>query len=212
MTGTGLKTSSLVFQLCLGTPHSFFHNENFIDRKAWQAAVHGIAEPDMTEWLSFTYYKNSLAVNIEHFLKFSVLCYGIIGAYSCRRRRRFTAVFVPGESRGQRNLVGCCHRVAQSWTRLKLLCMNACMHALEKQMATHSSILPWRILGMAEPGGLSSMGSYRVGHDWSDLAAAAASLQEPCLELREESNTIVFVESLCSLGHKNFSCVWHWVL
>ena len=49
MTGTGLKTSSLVFQLCLGTPHSFFHNENFIDRKAWQAAVHGIAEPDMTE-------------------------------------------------------------------------------------------------------------------------------------------------------------------
>ena len=41
-------------------------------------------------------------------------------------------------------------------------------------MATHSSILAWRIPGMGEPGGLPSMGSHRVGHDWSDLAAAAA--------------------------------------
>ena len=42
-------------------------------------------------------------------------------------------------------------------------------------MVTHSSVLAWRILGMAEPGGLPSMGSHRVGHDWSDLAAAAAA-------------------------------------
>ena len=46
-------------------------------------------------------------------------------------------------------------------------------HALEKEMATHSSVLAWRIPGTAEPGGLSSMGSHRVGHDRSDLAAAA---------------------------------------
>ena len=39
-------------------------------------------------------------------------------------------------------------------------------------MATHSSVLVWRIPGMGEPGGLASMGSHRVGHDWSDLAAA----------------------------------------
>ena len=45
-------------------------------------------------------------------------------------------------------------------------------HALEKEMATHSSVLAWRIPGTGEPGGLS-MGSHRVGHDWSDLAAAA---------------------------------------
>ena len=44
---------------------------------------------------------------------------------------------------------------------------------LEKEMATHSSILAWRIPGTGEPGGLPSMGSHRVGHDWSDLAAAA---------------------------------------
>ena len=60
------------------------------------------------------------------------------------------------------------HGVSQSWTRLKRLCM----HALEKEMATHSSILAWRIPGTEEPGGLPSMGSHRVG---CDLAAAAAS-------------------------------------
>ena len=52
-----------------------------------------------------------------------------------------------------------------SCTRLKRLCMHACMHALEKEMATHSSILAWRILGTEEPGGLPSMGSHRVEHD-----------------------------------------------
>ena len=43
-------------------------------------------------------------------------------------------------------------------------------------MATHSSVLPWRIPGTGKPGGLPSMGFHRVGHDWSDLAAAAASV------------------------------------
>ena len=53
------------------------------------------------------------------------------------------------------------------------------MHALEKEMATHSSILAWRIPGTEEPGGLPSMGSHRVGHDGSDLAAAAAAANAP---------------------------------
>ena len=47
-------------------------------------------------------------------------------------------------------------------------------HALEKEMATHYSALAWRIPGTGKPGGLPSMGSHRVGHDWNDLAAAAA--------------------------------------
>ena len=42
-------------------------------------------------------------------------------------------------------------------------------------MATHSSVLAWRIPGTGEPGGLPSMGSHRVGHDWSNLTAAAAA-------------------------------------
>ena len=49
---------------------------------------------------------------------------------------------------------------------------------LEKEMATHSSVLAWRIPGMGEPGGLPFMGLHRVGHDWSDLAAAAAALHK----------------------------------
>ena len=47
----------------------------------------------------------------------------------------------------------------------------------QKEMATHSSVLAWRIPGMGEPGGLPSMGSHRVGHNWSDLAAAADYIQ-----------------------------------
>ena len=49
-------------------------------------------------------------------------------------------------------------------------------HALEKEMAAHSSVLTWRIPGTGEPGGLPSMGSHRIGHKWSDLAAAAVPL------------------------------------
>ena len=51
--------------------------------------------------------------------------------------------------------------------------------ALEKEMATHSSVLDWRIPGMGEPGGLPSMGLHKVGHDCSDLAAAAAAACSP---------------------------------
>ena len=66
------------------------------------------------------------------------------------------------------------HGVTKSWTRLSNFTFTFHFHALEKEMATHSSVLTWRILGTGEPGGLLSMGSHRVGHDWSDLAAAAA--------------------------------------
>ena len=51
-------------------------------------------------------------------------------------------------------------------------------HALENEMTTHSSILAWRIPGTEEPSGLPSMGSHRVGHNWGDLAAAAAATTE----------------------------------
>ena len=57
------------------------------------------------------------------------------------------------------------------------ICISCKSPALEKEMATHSSVLAWRITGTGEPGGLPSMGSHRVGHDWSDLAAAASLLQ-----------------------------------
>ena len=65
----------------------------------------------------------------------------------------------------------------KSQTRLSDFTFTFHFHALEKEMATHSSILAWRIPGTGEPGGLPSIGSHRVGHDWSDLAAAVAAAE-----------------------------------
>ena len=65
------------------------------------------------------------------------------------------------------------HGVTRSQTRLSDLTFTFHFHALEKEMATHSSVLAWRIPGIGEPGGLLSMRSHRVGHDWSNLAVAA---------------------------------------
>ena len=65
-------------------------------------------------------------------------------------------------------------RARHDWaTSLSLFTFH--FHTLEKEMATHSSVLAWRIPRTEEPSGLPSMGSHRVGHDWSDLAAAAAA-------------------------------------
>ena len=57
------------------------------------------------------------------------------------------------------------HGVGKSRIRLIVFTFTFHFHALEKAMATHSSVLAWRIPGMEEPGGLPSMGSHRVGHD-----------------------------------------------
>ena len=57
------------------------------------------------------------------------------------------------------------HVVARTQTQLSNFTFTFHFHALEKEMTTHSSVLAWRIPGMAEPGGLPSMGSHRVGHD-----------------------------------------------
>ena len=57
------------------------------------------------------------------------------------------------------------HGVAEGQTRLSDFTFTFHFHALEKEMATHSSVLAWRIPGMGEPGGLPSMGSHRVRHD-----------------------------------------------
>ena len=77
-----------------------------------------------------------------------------------RRQWHPTPVLLPGKSHG--------------WRSLSDFTLTFPFHALEKEMATHFITLAWRIPGTGEPGRLPSMGSHRVGHDWSDLAAAAA--------------------------------------
>ena len=93
----------------------------------------------------------------------------------CNRRGRWhpTPVLLPGKSHGWRGLVGCSpwgRWVRHDWvTSLSLFTFT---HWRRKWQPTR--VLAWRIPGTGEPGGLPSMGSHRVGHDWSDLAAAAA--------------------------------------
>ena len=93
--------------------------------------------------------------------------YCTIALISHTRRRQWypTPVFLPGKSHGRRSLVGCSPWVTKSRTQLSDFAFTFHFHALEKEMATHSNVLAWRIPGMAEPGGLPSMGSHRVRHD-----------------------------------------------
>ena len=80
---------------------------------------------------------------------------------SQRRQWQPTPVLLPGKSHGWRSLVGC-----SPWGRWESDATERLhFHALEKEMATHSSVLAWRIPGTGEPGGLPSMVSHRAGHD-----------------------------------------------
>ena len=108
----------------------------------------GREESDTTEWLPF---------------HFSLLCIGEGNGNPLQ----CSCLENPRDGRAWWAAV---YGVAQSWTRLSDFTFTFLFYALEKEMATHSSILAWRIPGMAEPGGLRSMGLHRVGHDWSDLA------------------------------------------
>ena len=95
------------------------------------------------------------------------------------RRRQWhpTPVLLPRKPHGRRSLVGCSPWGRWNRTWLSNFTFTFHFHALEKEMATHSGVLAWRIPGTGKPDGLPSMGSHRVGHDWSDLAAAAACLE-----------------------------------
>ena len=123
----------------------------------------------------------------------NIIHVSVVLPYTQSRRRQWqpTPVLLLGKSHGRRSLVAC-----SPWSREESNTTEQCtftfhFHALEKEMATHSSILAWRIPGIAEPDGLPSMGSHRVGHDWSDLAAAA---EQPVKKLR--NLTFVLFQSL----------------
>ena len=105
------------------------------------------------------------------------------------------------------------HGVTQSWTELSDFTFTFHFHALEKEMAIHSSILAWRMPGMGEPCGLTSMGSQRVGHDWGDLVAAVAaelSASEYQYFLKTRSSFKIFTEGQ-SQAWKPFRVLWAWV-
>ena len=136
------------------------------------------------KWFSFTfvyvYYFS------DYFPLWVIILFPVL--YSMSLFILYTVVCICGEGNGT-PLQYCClenpmgggaweaavHGVTKTWKRLSDLTITFHFHALKKEMATHSSVLAWRIPGTREPDGLLSMG-YRVGHDWSDLAAAAVCI------------------------------------
>ena len=125
---------------------------------------------------------------------YKIECYTSIILYTVKRKgRRYIAIFKTSyqiifrEGNGTPLQYSCLENpmdggtwkaavqgVTEGQTWLSDFIFTFHFHALEKEMATHSSVLAWRIPGTGEPGGLPSMGLHRVGHDWNDLAAAAA--------------------------------------
>ena len=116
------------------------------------------------------------SVQFFHFMYRMKSCHHCKGTQiNILRRRQWhpTPVLLPGKSHGRRSLVGSVHGVAKSRTRLSDFTFTFHFHALEKAMASHSSTLAWKIPWTEQPGELPSMGSHRVGHNWSNLAVAA---------------------------------------
>ena len=99
--------------------------------------------------------------------------------YFRRRQWQPTTVLLPGKSHEWRSLVGCSPwGLYKSDTTERLHFPLFHFNALEKEMATHSSVLAWRIPGTGKAGGLPFMGLHRVRHDWSDLACMHALEKE----------------------------------
>ena len=90
------------------------------------------------------------------------------------------------------------HGIARSRTRLSDFTFTFQFHTLEKEMATHSSVLAWRIPGTGEPGGLPSLGSHRVRHDWSDFAAAADCVFGTIISIQPTSFALHWYNHLAS--------------
>ena len=94
---------------------------------------------------------------------------------ACQRGQWYpTPVLLPGKSHGRRSLVGCSPWGRWESDMTERLHFHFSLSCIGEGNG-NSSVLAWRIPGTGEPGRLSSMGSHRVGHDWSDLGAAAAA-------------------------------------
>ena len=81
-------------------------------------------------------------------------------------------------------------------------------HALEKEMATHFSVLAWRIPGTGEPGGLPSLGSHRVGHDWSDLAAAKLLENKTITWILKDKHQVGNTQGFRAMSLQTLNCVY----
>ena len=176
-----------------------------MDRGAWQAAVHRVAQS--RKWLkqlSSSYIRSGYGRGLswlglpnhslqKHFCLLLQKDLRFPGGSDSRESAcnvgELSSILGLGRSPGEGNgnilkysclenpmdrgaLQATVHGIAKSQTWLSNFTFTFHSHALEKEMATHFSVLAWRIPGMGEPGGLWTLGLHRVGHDWSNLAAA----------------------------------------
>ena len=133
------------------------------------SSVRGISQATILEWAAISYSREySYSRDQTHISSISCIDRRILYQYSCLENPM-----------GGGAWCAAVHGVAKSWTQLSDFTFTFHFHTLEREMATHSSVLAWRIPGTEEPGGLLSMGLHRVGHDWSDLTATAASPGNP---------------------------------
>ena len=116
-----------------------------------------------------------------------------------RRQSHPTPVLLPGKSHGWRSLVGCSPWVAESWTRLSDFTFTFHFHALEKEMATHSSVLAWRI-----PGTGSLVGCRLWGRTESDMTGVTQQQQQQCQghACWRFSNLFLFFHLYCSQSNQ----------
>ena len=165
--------------------HSSSCPENSMDRGAWRATVYGAAKSQalLSDWaLVPVYHATPYYRSKTQFSSLAQLCPTLCNPMNCS---------APAFSeKGQiANILGFVSHVISVLTTQLSQCRASIPHGTkqatgsslwsstimqEQAAAPHSSTLAWRIPGTGEPGGLLSMGSHRVGHDWSDLAAAAA--------------------------------------
>ena len=167
-------------------------------REAWHAAIHGVTKSQtrLSNWtelnwcsicvdnnLDYTWtsqMSNMLCLQWRTCFKKKDISYSKLCLLNERPFLRYILIYTPLQYSCLENPMdrgawwAAVHGVAKSWTRLSDFTFTFPVPALGKEMATHSSVIAWRVPGMREPGGLPSMGSHRVGHDWSNLAAAAA--------------------------------------
>ena len=186
-----------------------------MDRGAWKAAVHGVAE-GRTRLSDFTFNFHFHALEKEMAIHSSVLAWRIpgtgetgglpsMGSHRVGHNWSDLAASKYREGNGTPLQYSCLedpmdrgawwaavHGVAKSQTWLSDFTFTFHFHALEKEMATHSSVLAWRVPEMGEPGGLPSMGSHRVGHDWSNLVAVAAAASKYVLIIYSAKKIIIY--------------------
>ena len=114
------------------------------------------------------------SINFSLFTRTEILD-GIVWLF-WRRQWRPTPELLPGKSHGGRSLVGCSPWGREESDTTKRLHFHFSLSCIGEGNGNPLQVLAWRIPGTGEPGGLPSMGLHRVGHDWSDLAAATAAV------------------------------------